>query len=111
MENVWNEALLPPLEMRAFIDAVGSENVGVYFNVGNVLKFSYPEQWIHMLGKRIKVIHFKDFRRKVNIMEGFVNLLKGDMNFAAILQDLSTIEYDGWIFAEIWPPYPAQPTV
>lgn len=63
VENVWNKFLLSPLEMRAFIDEIGSEWIGSYFDVGNVVYAGYPEQWIRILGKRIKKVHFKDFRR------------------------------------------------
>ena len=33
VENVWNKFLLSPLEMRAFIDEIGSEWIGSYFDV------------------------------------------------------------------------------
>ena len=46
LENVWNKFLLSPLEMRNFIDAVGSKWVGAYFDTGNVVYSGYPEQWI-----------------------------------------------------------------
>ena len=51
VENVWNKFLLSPLEMRAFIDEIGSEWIGSYFDVGNVVYAGYPEQWIRILGK------------------------------------------------------------
>ena len=54
LENVWNNFLLSPLEMRDFIDKVGSRYVGSYFDVGNVVFSGYPEQWIKILGNRIK---------------------------------------------------------
>lgn len=58
IENVWNKFLLSPLEMRGFIDAVGSDYVGSYFDVGNVVYSGYPEHWISILNKRIKKVHF-----------------------------------------------------
>ena len=60
VENVWNKFLLSPLEMRDFIDKVGSDYVGSYFDVGNVLYCGYPEHWIKILNKRIKKVHFKN---------------------------------------------------
>ena len=56
VENVWNKFLLSPLEMRAFIDEIGSEWIGSYFDVGNVVYAGYPEQWIRILGKRISAL-------------------------------------------------------
>ena len=40
IENVWNNFLLSPLEMRGFLDEIGSPFVKSFFDVGNVL-FSY----------------------------------------------------------------------
>ena len=84
IENVWNKFLLSPLEMRDFIDHFDSENVGAYFDVGNVLLTGYPEQWIRILGPRIKRIHIKDFKNSIGTEDGFVDLLEGDIDFEAI---------------------------
>ena len=54
IENVWNKFLLSPLELRTFIDEIGSDYVGSYFDVGNVVHNGYPEHWIRILGERIK---------------------------------------------------------
>lgn len=109
VENVWNSILLSPLEMRGFIDAVGSSHVGAYLDVGNMLLFSYPQQWIRVLGKRIRMVHFKDFRKNVGTMDGFVDLLEGDVDYAACMSELDKVGYTGWAFAEMWPPYSTHP--
>src|SRR5437764_811948 len=62
LENVWNKLLLSPLEARDLLDRIGSEYVGWYFDTGNVVIYGYPEQWIRILGARIKKVHFKDFK-------------------------------------------------
>ena len=103
IENVWNKFLLSPLEMRDFIDGFSSEYVGAYFDVGNVLLTGYPDQWIRILGKRIKRIHVKDFRRSVGTIDGFVDLLQGDVDFDAVKQALGDVGYDGYITAEVLP--------
>ena len=69
--------LLSPLEMRRLIDEVASPHVGVLFDTGNVVQFGFPEQWIRILGSRIKEVHLKDFRRAVGTVSGFVSLLGG----------------------------------
>src|SRR5512135_3055595 len=61
IENVWSKFLVDPFAMRAFIDQFGSEWVGAYFDVGNAMLAGYPEQWIRILGKRIRRVHLKDF--------------------------------------------------
>ncbi|MBE5762278.1 MAG: sugar phosphate isomerase/epimerase [Clostridiales bacterium] len=105
LENVWNKFLLSPLEMRDFIDKVGSDYVGSYFDVGNVLFSGYPEHWIKILGKRIKKVHFKDYRRAAGGLHGFVDLLAGDVDYPAVKKALDEIGYDGWVTAETIPPY------
>lgn len=109
VENVWNKFLLSPLEMRDFVDQVGSEYVGVYFDVGNVIPTGYPEHWIRILGKRIKRVHFKDFRRSVGTLDGFVDLLEGDVNWPAVMTALREIGYSSYVTAEMIPPYSHHP--
>jgi len=105
VENVWNKFLLSPLEMRDFIDSFKSEYVKAYFDVGNVLLTGYPEQWIKILGKRIKSIHFKDFRRAIGNINGFVDLLEGDVDWKKVMNALRKIGYDSYCTAEVLPPY------
>ena len=109
VENVWNKFLLSPLEMRDFIDKFDSDYVGAYFDVGNVLYSGYPDQWIRILGKRIKKVHFKDFRRSVGTIDGFVDLLAGDVDYPAVIQALKDVGYDGWVTGEMIPPYQRYP--
>jgi hexulose-6-phosphate isomerase len=109
IENVWNKFLLSPLEMRDFIDSFHSEAVGAYFDVGNVLLTGYPEQWIRILNRRIKRVHIKDFKRSVGTVEGFVDLLEGDVDFQAVKESLAGIGYDGYVTAEMLPFQPGRP--
>jgi len=109
VENVWNRFLLSPLEMADFIDKVGSDYVGAYFDVGNVLYIGYPEHWIKILGKRIKKVHFKEFRRETPGLTGFVDLLAGEVNWPSVMDGFKKIGYDGWVSAEMLPPYTHYP--
>jgi len=102
LENVGNKLLLSPIETRDFIDKVGSDYVGAYFDVGNILRTGYPDQWIRILGKRIKKIHFKDFKKASN---SFVNLMEGNVDFPAVMKALESIGYDDWVTAEMIPNY------
>ena len=112
VENVWNRFLLSPMEMARFIDEIGSDHVGSYFDVGNVLFMGYPEHWIKVLSKRIKKVHFKDFRRDAGNgnLCGFVDLLAGDVNWPEVMKELEKIGYDGWVSAEMLPPYKHYPS-
>ena len=105
LENVWNKFLLSPMEMRDFIDKVGSPWVGAYLDIGNTLANGYPEHWIRCLGDRIKKVHFKDYRVEAGGLHGFVDLLAGDVNYPAVTAELEKIGYDGWVTAEMIPNY------
>jgi len=104
IENVWNKFLLSPLEMRDLIDKVNSPYVGSYFDVGNVLYSGFPEQWIKILGSRIKKVHFKDYRH-TGTLDGFVDLLSGDVDYIAVMKALDNAGYDDWVTGEMIPPY------
>ncbi len=105
LENVWNQFLVSPLEMRGFIDAVGSKYVGSYFDIGNVVYNGFPEHWISILGSRIKKVHFKDYRRAAGGLHGFVDLLAGDVDWPAVTKALASIGYDDWVSGEMIPAY------
>lgn len=105
VENIWNKFLLSPLEMRAYIDEINSPFVGVWLDVANMMMFGYPEHWIKILGKRIVKLHFKDFRCAVKSLDGFVDLLAGDVNWENVVRALARIGYDGWVNAEMCPTY------
>ena len=105
LENVWNKFLLSPLEMRNFIDAVGSEWVGAYLETGNVVFAGYPEQWIKILGERIFKVHFKDYRRNPGGLNAFVDLLSGDVDWKAVRAAFEEIGYEGWAAGEMIPQY------
>jgi len=96
VENVWNKFLLSPLEMARFVDEVGSSHLGVYFDIGNVIPFGFPQDWIQILGKRIKKVHAKDFKRDASIES---------MSIGALEQ----IGYDDYITAEMIPLYRHHP--
>ncbi|MEF9970914.1 MAG: sugar phosphate isomerase/epimerase family protein, partial [Oscillospiraceae bacterium] len=105
IENIWNKFLLSPLEMRDFLDAVGSPRVGAFLDVGNMMLFGYPQHWIKILGSRIKKVHFKDYRRAVGSLAGFVDLLAGDVDWDKVVEGFDAIGYEGWANAEMCPTY------
>ena len=108
LENVWNKFLLSPLEMRDFIDGFKSDMVGSYFDAGNVLQTGYPDQWIRILAGRIKRVHIKDFKKSVGTVDGFVDLLEGDVDLAGVKNCLDDIGYDGYVTAEVLPYEPGR---
>ncbi len=107
VENVWNGMFYSPLEYAAFIDSIGSPRVGSYFDVGNVLGYhQYPPHWIEILGNRIRRVHIKDFKTSVGTLDGFCDLLEGDVPWTESMAALRKIGYDKTIVAEMLPPAP-----
>ena len=105
IENVWNKFLLSPMEMLTFLDQFDSPYIGSYLDVANVLPFGYPEQWLRILGNKVVGIHFKDFRKAVGTIEGFVDLLEGDVNWQELVKAMDEIGYSGPVVAEMIPYY------
>lgn len=106
VENVWNNFLLSPLEMARFIDEIESPAVGVYFDVGNVVRYGWPEQWIRILGKRIGKLDIKEYSRTIEqdegVRKGFgVEIGDGDVDYPAVRRALAEIGYQGWATAEV----------
>lgn len=100
IEEVWNKFLLSPLEMAAYIDEFKSPSIKAWFDVGNVVLYGYPQDWIHTLGNRITKVHVKDFKRT---SDGFawVNLGEGDVDWAAVRQAFADIGYTGSAIVEL----------
>ena len=101
VENVWNKFLLSPLEMRDFVDSIDSDYVGVYFDVGNVAVNSFPDQWIKILGTRIKKYHAKGFKTSVGNINGFTTLLDGDINWERVMAEIRKTGYNDFMTAEL----------
>jgi L-ribulose-5-phosphate 3-epimerase len=105
IENVWNQFLLSPLEAARYVDEFQSKWVGWHFDIGNVITYGWPEQWIRILGKRIQQLHIKEYSRKKRDKEGpgagfRVEFLEGDNDWPAIIKALDEIGYEGWGIAE-----------
>lgn len=107
-ENVWNSFLLSPLETARYIDEFDSPWVGSYFDVGNVIRYGWPEHWIHTLGKRIVKLDIKEYDRKIAGDEGVYKGFKAELGDAAdgcdwpaVLTALKAIGYSGWGTAEV----------
>ncbi|HUI40375.1 MAG TPA: sugar phosphate isomerase/epimerase family protein [Terriglobia bacterium] len=100
LEEVWNKFLLSPLEMAAYIDEFKSPWVQSWFDVGNVVLYGYPQDWIHTLGRRINRLHLKDFKLVKNAYE-WVNLGEGDVNWAAVRQALADVGFGGSATVEL----------
>ena len=100
IEEVWNKFLLSPLEMAKYIDEFQSPWIKAWFDVGNVVLYGYPQDWIHTLGKRIVKVHLKDFKRKEDGY-AWVNLGDGDVDWSAVRQAFIDVAYSGSVITEL----------
>ena len=108
LEEVWNKFLLSPLEFARYIDEYDSPRVRAYFDVGNVVLYGYPQDWIRTLGKRIVKLHIKDFSftREPGTdksVAAWVPLGEGDIDWTAVYEALHDIGYQGTATLELDP--------
>ena len=107
LENVWNNFILSPLEAKHFIDEINHPLVGWYFDIGNILRYGWPEHWIETLQSRIMKLHMKEYSKEImkneGVWKGFgVELLEGDNNWPVVMKAIKAINYKGeWITAEV----------
>ncbi len=100
LEEVWNKFLLSPLEFARYIDQFKSPWVRAYFDVGNVVFYGYPQDWIRTLGKRIVKLHLKDFRFRDEKTE-WVPLREGDIQWPAVYSALKETGFSGTATCEL----------
>jgi len=104
IEIVWNGMFYSPVEFASFVDSFQSDYVAVYFDTGNVMGFEQdPADWITHLGKRIRRIHLKDFKRDIRNLSGMCDLLEGDVNWPEVMKSLRAINYNKTLTAEMIP--------
>ena len=102
IEEVWNKFLLSPLEMARYVDEFASPYVKAYLDVGNMVFYGYPQDWVRILGPRIYRVHIKDF--KLDRAKGqffWKNIGEGDVDWPEVRKAFSEIGYDGWVTTEI----------
>jgi L-ribulose-5-phosphate 3-epimerase len=104
VEEVWNKFLLSPLEFARYVDEFKSPWLRSYFDVGNVVLYGYPQDWIRTLGKRIFKVHLKDFKMNKGwkpITAEFVNLGDGNVDWPEVRAALAEVGYSGTVLAEL----------
>jgi hexulose-6-phosphate isomerase len=102
VEEVWNKFLLSPLEFARYVDDFESPWVKAYFDVGNVVFYGFPQDWIRTLGSRIVRVHIKDFL--LDRREGrfhWKNIGEGEIDWPEVRRALNEIGYSGYVTTEI----------
>jgi L-ribulose-5-phosphate 3-epimerase len=102
VEEVWNKFLLSPLEFARYVDELQSPWVKAYFDVGNVVFYGYPQDWIRTLGSRIVKVHLKDFQLdRPNGRFAWKNIGEGDIDWVEVRRSLEEINYRGYVTTEV----------
>jgi hexulose-6-phosphate isomerase len=106
VENVWATFLIEPLTMARYIDEIGSPWVKSYFDVGNVMRWGWPQHWIEVLGKRIEKIHIKEYSLKIAMKDGMgkgfdLPIGQGDIDWKRVREELKKIGLQSWATAEV----------
>jgi hexulose-6-phosphate isomerase len=108
IENIFfNGYLLSPQDMIGFVDSFHSKHVCVHFDSGNIMLFQFPSDWIRLLGKRIRNVHFKEFSKKGtdHSLESFRTLLDGTTDWPSVLEALEEVGYKGYVTFEYFHPF------
>jgi hexulose-6-phosphate isomerase len=88
--------------MVTYISEFKTPLIRAWFDVGNVVLYGYPQDWIHTLGNSIFKVHLKDFRRKDDGY-AWVNLGDGEIDWLAVRQAFADVGYRGSVIAELEP--------
>jgi L-ribulose-5-phosphate 3-epimerase len=102
VEEVWNKFLLSPLEFARYVDEFDSPWLKAYFDVGNVVFYGYPQDWIRTLGRRIAKVHLKDFQLdRQNGRFAWRNLGEGDIDWIEVQRAFTDVGYSGLVTTEV----------
>jgi len=102
VEEVWNKFLLSPPEFVRYVDEFESPWLKAYFDVGNVVFYGYPQDWIRELGPRIAKVHLKDFQLdRRNGRFTWRNIGDGEIDWPAVQRAFADIGYSGYMTTEI----------
>jgi L-ribulose-5-phosphate 3-epimerase len=100
IEEVWNKFLVSPTEFARYVDEFASPWVRAYLDVGNMVFYGYPQDWIRVMGKRIAKLHIKDFRFRKGQTE-WVALRDGDIDWKEVHHALADVGYQGTATVEL----------
>ncbi len=102
VEEVWNKFLLSPIEFARYVDELDSPWLKAYFDVGNIVFYGFPQDWIRTLGPRIAKVHLKDFRLdRPNGRFAWTNIGDGDIDWIEVRRAFDDAGYTGFVTTEV----------
>ena len=106
IENVWNDFIIKEDEAVRYLEEINSPMVKWHFDIGNIIWYGDPIEWIKKLGKRISRLHIKEYSRDLAMKKGRgagfgAKFLEGANNWPGIMKALDEAGYEGgWGIAE-----------
>jgi L-ribulose-5-phosphate 3-epimerase len=102
IENVGNRFLLSPLEFRRYIDEFESPLVRGYFDIGNVVAYGFPPDWIRTIGPQLFKVHIKRFEPGVEHPAFDPNDRRTQgIDWPDVRKSLDDVGYAGWVSVEV----------
>jgi len=108
LENVWNDFITDAKEAVRYVDQFDDEYLGWYFDVGNIVRYDDPVNWVKTLGERIMKLDIKDYSRAKmeaeGVWKGFdckIGAPESSAGWAEVMAALADIGYEGWGSAEV----------
>ena len=91
-----------PAGMSRYVDEFDSPWLEAYFDVGNVVLYAFPQDWIRTLGSRIVKVHLKDFTfDRRNGTFAWRAIGEGDIDWIELRRALDDIKYAGYVTTEV----------
>lgn len=106
LENVWMRFLLSPMEWKLFLDQFKSNRIGMYLDVGNCLVYAPAQDYVELLGSKIKAVHIKNWKGADGggTLHGFGDsIFAGDVDYKALFAALAKTGYDKTFTVEMIP--------
>jgi hexulose-6-phosphate isomerase len=95
------------MEWKSYLDQFKSSRIGMYFDVGNCCLYVRPQDYIEILGSKIKAVHIKNWTGDSlagGNLHGFgEDIDVGEVDFSAVVKALKAIKYSGPLTAEMIP--------
>lgn len=103
LENVWNQFFMSPFDVKYVLDGIDDENVGLYFDIGNMVEFSEPQWWLDVIGDKVIRIHVKEYKRNGSYNRGGSEapIFEGDVQWESVMQRLAKVGYSSTLTTEI----------
>jgi hexulose-6-phosphate isomerase len=98
VEEVWNKFLLSAPDFAKYVDEFDSPWIRAYFDVGNVVMYGFPQEWIRTLGGRIVKFHLKDFKYETR---QWMPLMEGSIDWKEVRRAIGEIGFSGFLTVEL----------